>query len=673
MPPVPDSAEANLFSDISPPKMRLFGPTRADWGDGRSFLPRTTKTRALMAVLALANARPVSRRLLMELLWPTREREQAQASLRQSVHELRGYLAPLKGACLRSEREHLTLRIEDIWIDVLYVETPEFAAPQVVDVFRGPLLGNLRGVSATFDTWILHEQQKLSDRIRQKLASILAQPRGGDETRKMAEAVLSYDASHQAAWTALAEFNIAAGDTVAAMDVVHRGLVQASRPDGPPEFDIKTMLARLLRKDVPKNAAPENTVPNDLQDDPRTRRTSNAFGVPWRAAYLAVAPTKPIGNASAEFALCIDWQIMSALSKFDELSCTPFGPARQSDGCPHYLAADGFDYLLEGCIDQFAGQDQIIVRLRDLLLKGEVFWSQRICRPSSGAGLFGADFVTLLAPQIVAEISKHRAALLENCAEPQLDISGLILRASRAVERLERHQLAAADKLLADAINQDRRHPALLAWLAYVQLMQLGQGWLSDVHSSQRRIGELVDRSLALNPNSATVLSIAGHVLAFTQNRLEEGLSLQEKALSRNPNLPSAWLFSGLAHTYAGEHIEAIRRFQCAKQLSPADQHAYFIDTGFGLAHLLNGDNGEALTESKNAIRLNPNFSSSFKIGVAASGYTDEGRGEPPLLQRLLRLEPGLTVERVLSRSPLTRHEDKARLSDGLRMAGLPR
>jgi len=626
-----------------------------------------------MAVLALAGAKPVPRRLLMDLLWPTREREQAQASLRQSVHELRGYLAPLKAACLRSERDQLTLHIEHIWIDALYVETPEFAAAQIVDVFRGPLMSDLLGVSAPLDAWILHEQEKLSERIRHKLACFLVKARGGDATRKMAEAVLSYDPSHQAAWTALAELNIAAGDTVGTMDVVHRGLVQSRRPDGPAEFDAKTLLVRLLSK----TAATENTAPTDLPDGERNwqsnQRNISGFAAPWRSAYLAVSPTKPIGNASAEFALCIDWQIMSALSKFEDLSCTPFNPARQANGGLQYLSADGFDFLLEGCVDQFANQDQIIVRLRDLHLKGEVFWSQRICRQSSGAGLFGADFAALLAPQIAAEISKHQAARLETCAELRADISGLILRASRAVERLERRNLAAADKLLADAINQDSRHPALLAWLAYVQLMQLGQGWLPDARSSQRRVGELVDRSLALNPDSATVFAIAGHVLAFTQNRLEEGLSLQEKALSKNPNLPSAWLFSGLAHTYAGEHSEAIRRFRHAKQLSPADQQAYFIETGLGLAHLLNGNDSEALTESKNAIRLNPNFSSSFKIGVAASGYTNEGRGEPNLLQRLVRLEPGLTVEKVLSRTPLTRGADKARLSDGLRMAGLPR
>jgi DNA-binding SARP family transcriptional activator/tetratricopeptide (TPR) repeat protein len=626
-----------------------------------------------MAVLALADARPVSRRLLLDLLWPTRGREQAQASLRQSAHELRGYLAPLKGACLQSERNHLQLRIEHLWTDALFVQTEEFLASQVVDVFRGSLLSDLRGVSDGFDAWILNEQKKLCNKIKHKLASFFADAHGHDFIVKMAEAVLSFDASHQAALTALAKSHAAAGDTLSALDIYHRYLSQADGPQESSAFEVKTALLQLLEEETTSAATIPSPSRNGSSYTLRNSRSKTAFPVPWRLAYLAVSPTRAVGSASPEFARCIDWQLISALCKFEDVSCTPLSTDWHADTSRQTWAEDGFDFLLEGCIDRLGDQDQIIVRLRDLHLNGEVFWSQRLCRPASGTGLFGADFATLLAPQIAAEILKYQTFAIENSTEPQIDVCKLVLRASRAVQRLERHDLSQVDRQLSGAINQHNRHPGLLAWLAYVKLMQLGQGWSPEVAASQRRIGELIDRSLALNPEAPTILSIAGHVLAFTQNRLEEGLSLQEKALAGNPNLPAAWLFSGLAHTYAGEHTEAISRFQRAKLLSPADQHAYFIDTGLSFAYLLNGDTANALAVSRNAIHLNPNFSSAFKVGVSASGYTTSGRGDPTLLQRLLRLEPALTVGRVLSRSPLTRRTDQARLSEGLRLAGLPK
>jgi len=671
---MPPSADTDLPWDGAWPKIRLLGSMQADLANDRSFLPCNRKSRAVLAVLAIAGAKPVSRNLLIDLLWHTRGREQAQASLRQSVHELRSCLAPLQGAGLQSAGDRLTLRIEPNWIDVLFVQTPEFLPRHMLNVFRGPLLGDLAGLSDPFDTWILAERKSLAEKIRHKLERFLAGAPDDETMARIAEAIVSFDTSHEAAWRALASFHIARGNPSAALDVYHRCLTETRTRDGQLAFDVSAVLAQCLPATT-LNASELQTIETGSAA-PRPQhafRSESRFAAPWRSAHLAMLPTRALGNATPEFAMCIDWQIQSALCKFEELSCIPVNPARVGEGALVHLAETGFDFMLEACIDRSADQDQFILRLRDLQMKGEIFWSQRICRPSSGATLFDADFATLLAPQIAAEISKYQAIFLEYCPALRRNVRELVLKASRSVQRLDRHSLAEAERLLSEATKRDDRHPALFAWSAYVQLLQLGQGWTSDVEATQRRVGELTDKALSLNPETASVLSIAGHVLAFNQNRLEEGLSLQEQALSRNPYLPSAWLFSGLAHTYAGEHKEAVSRLQRAKQLSPADQQAYFIDMGLSLSHLLDGDTGNALTASMNAIRLNPNFSSSFKVGVSASGYTDQGRGDARMLQRLLVLEPALTVERVLSRSPLTRREDQTRLSDGLRMAGLPR
>lgn len=666
--------EASPYPGCALPQLRLFGAMQAKSADGISFLPKNTKTRAVLAVLALADSGPVSRRLLMDMLWHGRGQAQAQASLRQSLHELRRILAPLKGASLQSAGDQLILRFEDIWIDANFVRTPGFLAPHMVDVFRGPLLADLSALSESFDAWVGEERRRLSARIDQKLASFLAEPTDCATTIRRAEAVLAYDASHRHAWMALVQSHLAAGDAVAALDACHRCLSALHKSGAAPGRELARVLARCLPETVPDagSGPPEarGTVPSVSH---LTRRTGGAFACPWRVAYLAVAPTRPVGNASPDLAMCIDWQVMSALCKFEDLSCAPIASGRVAEASPSHLAAEGFDFLLEGCVERLAEQDHVYVRLRDLHLTGEVFWSQRIRRTASGGGLAEADFAEVLAPQIAAEIQKQQSLVLENCPELELNVCELVLRASRSVQRLDRHSLSTADRLLSDAIRRDPDHPALLAWSAYVQLLQLGQGWFSDVEAPQRRIGEIIDKFLSLNPQTASILAIAGHVLAFTQNRLEEGLSLQERALSRNPNLPSAWLFSGLAHTYAGEHKAAIDRLQRAKLLSPADQQAFFIDMGLSFSYLLDGDEGRALASSKSAIRLNQNFSSSFKIGVSASGYTDRGRSDTALLRGLLRLEPALTVERVLSRNPLTRKADRARLCDGLRLAGLPK
>jgi DNA-binding SARP family transcriptional activator len=86
---------------------------------GQNFLPRTRKTRALMAVLAMASPKPVLRVQLAGLLWSRREIEQARASLRQSVHELQDTLGAFWSHLFVTDRHHLSLRGAELEIDAL--------------------------------------------------------------------------------------------------------------------------------------------------------------------------------------------------------------------------------------------------------------------------------------------------------------------------------------------------------------------------------------------------------------------------------------------------------------------------------------------------------------------------------------------------------------------------
>jgi DNA-binding SARP family transcriptional activator len=91
-------------------RLRLLGHMAIDDPSGIVSLPRSRKTRAILAILALATPRPVMRLTLTGLLWSQRQNEQARASLRQAVHELQDTLGADYASLLQAERHHLTLR-----------------------------------------------------------------------------------------------------------------------------------------------------------------------------------------------------------------------------------------------------------------------------------------------------------------------------------------------------------------------------------------------------------------------------------------------------------------------------------------------------------------------------------------------------------------------------------
>ena len=99
--------------------IRLFGGMSIRDSLGGDYLPRSRKTRAMVAVLTLTAPRPVSRVRLTGLLWSQREKEQARASLRQSVHELQETLGVAWNRILTAERHHLSLEARGVTVDVL--------------------------------------------------------------------------------------------------------------------------------------------------------------------------------------------------------------------------------------------------------------------------------------------------------------------------------------------------------------------------------------------------------------------------------------------------------------------------------------------------------------------------------------------------------------------------
>ncbi len=142
-------------------RLRLFGQMRAEDAGGHSILPRTRKTRAMLAIVALSSPNPVLRLQLTSLLWSQREKEQARASLRQSIHELQDTLPATMGHLFTAERHHLSMQRTGVWIDVLHATQPDVLTPDLLDSFRAPLLDDLIGIDPAFDQWLHAERTRL--------------------------------------------------------------------------------------------------------------------------------------------------------------------------------------------------------------------------------------------------------------------------------------------------------------------------------------------------------------------------------------------------------------------------------------------------------------------------------------------------------------------------------
>lgn len=657
--------------------IQMFGGMSIRDSRGGDFLPRSRKTRALVALLAMSAPRPMLRSQLTGLLWSRREKEQARASLRQSVHELLETLGPAWNRIVAAERHHLAMDLRGVSVDALEAAEAGASGTKLLGLCQDGFLEDLSGLDPAFDDWLGRERRRMLAAARQAAETTLREIEAQDgDPAEAARALLRVDPVHEQAWRALIEHHIRSGDRAAALFACEQwqdALGIVADEEVPEEL---TALRARLRPGAPayKNgrsraltiqSAALTVAPANEEagwGEPGPARSSLRIGI-REMRVLGGAPGDPLPAGLAA-------EITTALSRFRWISCVSAAEIARS-GRESRRAEGGLDMVLDGTIQYGGGRVRISVRLLDMRSGGEVIWAHRFDRDDTDTLAIqddiGAAIVARVDPVLLMREGERAAARNTWSTSPR----DLLLQAVPAIYRLDKTGFDAAGQKLEDALRIDPRSAEAHAWFAYWHLFKVGQGWAADPDGATERAAELADTAVALDPNDARALTLAGHVRGFLMKRASEASVLHERAIALNPNLAIAWCFSGFALSYDGEHAEAIRRMRQAILLSPSDPHLFFFKAAIVTPHLLLGEHEAAAAAGREAVELNPWFSSAFKAYLAVLGHQGRREEADAARQRLLKLEPGFTVADAVRRSPLKRREDLEHYAEGLRRAGL--
>lgn len=647
-------------------RLRLIGQMRASRAGVAFALPKVRKTRAVLAILALSAGRPVLRDHITGLLWSTREREQARASLRQAVHELQSLGDGQDIPPIRSERHHLLLEEAGLWVDVHALARATPTRPDVLSLLDGVLLEDLHGLDPAFDAYLTAEQRRLREAATNVATAVLALQRDPGDVIVAAERVLSLAPAHEAATRALMQAHAAAGDLPRAIEAYEACAAALAATTGAfPSPETDALLARLRAAGLSEPAAP-------LLAPPHPRPSAG------RGVWMGVAAFRAADAGDAAWlSEGLAEEITTALARFRWInlvapgSITAAARAGGRDGAAWRQL--GLEFLLDGAVQRAGGQIRVTVRLLDQRGGGAVVWSRRFDRPA--ADLFrlqdeiAAETVAQLDPELLLHESRHAAA------RPIGDATAheLMLRAIPAIYRLDEAEYASAGRMLAQAAELAPDSGTVFAWWAVWHAFLIGQGWAADPAAAMQRAGEIAERAVTLDPCCARALSIAAYVRSYVQHQsIEETLGLHERALALNPNLPFAWAVSGLTLSYAGRHDIAIARMEHAKRLSPFDPQSFFFDSALLIPHNALKNYETVVQIGRTATALNPAMSSSYKTLLSALGHLGRAEEAAAVRARLLALEPGFSVASAAARSPIRQIEDLHNYVEGLRKAGLP-
>lgn len=153
----------------------LLGSLSVTDSEGNACTPKAQKSRALLALLALAPRGARSRVWLRDKLWSDRGEEQASASLRQALADLRRSFGTMASKLLISDHHTISLNLGLIQVDALNAvstQPTDGALDAVPELLEGLDIGD-----PEFEDWLALERQVWRGRLENALVQRDLTPR----------------------------------------------------------------------------------------------------------------------------------------------------------------------------------------------------------------------------------------------------------------------------------------------------------------------------------------------------------------------------------------------------------------------------------------------------------------------------------------------------------------
>jgi TolB-like protein len=615
--------------------MKFVGP------GGEVISLRARKTRAILAILALAGGERVFRSRLRGLLWDQSNNAEASMSLRHALSELNSLVNSRIPGLIEIDRDSVKLNTDQCWIDV--------CAP--VDHFD-QLLQDLDGISSSFDGWLATERLNFEERQRLRLEQDLRQLAASDAAPGLqaaaARKLLNFDPAHEDA-------------------VRHLMMAFAKMGDRPQAIREYERFRQALRVRLGLSPSKETVGVYDAirraasdADEPKPRESVGGRAAAHGLGYQPSIAVLPFRNLSVEArhdyaAEGLVEDLIESLSHvpgffvISRLSTLTF---RDRNRFPQEIG-EVLDvrYIISGSMRVAGDRLRLTVELTDTK-SGGVLWSSKL--DERFFDMF--EVQNRLAEAIVARVAPHlRSAEVERVSikrpEDQ-DAYDLLLRGQESMHNPAQAVFETAGPLFEAAIEREPRNAMALAWKAYWHVLRVGQGWSIDPVHDTLQADHFAARAVECGTIEAMAFAVHGHVAAYLHKDFNAAVESFETALRINPNSARAWLWNAATHAWMGKGAEAVEKVHRAMALSPYDPLIYAYSGVAGMAYLADRQYPRAIEFALRCMHEHRTYTTAHKVLILALVLAGrEVEAQAPLHQLLL-LEPRFTVQQFCRQSP---------------------
>jgi TolB-like protein len=392
---------------------------------------------------------------------------------------------------------------------------------------------------------------------------------------------------------------------------------------------------------------------------------------------IAVLPfTNMSGDPEQDyFADGVAEDIITALSRFKGLFVIARNSSFTYKGKPVDIKQVGRElgvrYVLEGSVRKAGDRVRVTGQLIDTAT-GAHLWAERI--DSRIEDVF--DLQDKVTSSVVGALGPtlEKAEIERSLRKPtdNMDAYDHFLRGMEGLHKWSREGNDLAIRYFREAVRLDPEYAVAYGMLARTHVQRKSSNWNSDRDEDLREMVWAADKAADLGRDDPIALCTAGFALLDTLERIEDGDALIDRALALNPNIASAWLFSGWAKAALGHTDAALQRVAEARRLSPNDPQKFSMFSAEAFAYLFAGNMEQAYNLARHAIRDRPSFLLPYCIAAASAALSDRMQEAKEAIANIRQIDSSLNLKNVHSLTPIPKSREQAIWHEGLRKAGLP-
>ena len=364
--------------------LHVVGGISLETADGRPIDLPNKKARAILAYLALSQNPYETRERIAGLFWSDSGEEQARASLRQCIKQLRDRLNKVDFTSLQAGSQEISLDPAAVNVDLLDIGD-DLSRGKLhtllsdVAVLSEQILYGYETLDRSFAAWLHVIRQNWHDRLIARVQSVMRDRSSpADLAVEAAGALVKLDSTHEEAQRHLIRHHADSGNTAAAIRQYNGLWDHLDREfDMEPDGETQTLIAQIKAgtyEAAPTPAsggvvAPESTpageafqaIENLLKDLPVIGISSFTQGGPWTAElYLIEGFRRELTASLVRFR---EWVVVES----DSPLAAQLGGANRPR----------LDYQLDGMYFEEQATVQIIVTLKDCATS-QYIWSEKL-------------------------------------------------------------------------------------------------------------------------------------------------------------------------------------------------------------------------------------------------------------------------------------------------------